>query len=506
MAQLIPFVGYAPDIDPQTPGVITNCSAIVPTIRGFMGAPSPVVQGVDTLVSPCKGAASVRKLDDNTRIFAGTRDTLYELSGTNWNDISGVGSSGLGITDRWRFAQFGDATVFAAKTEVTQFITTGTATSYAGTSTAPNGAVVETVNNFVFLFDVIDQGSIYDSAERPHGWWCAGKGGYTSWVPDVTTEAATGVLSSTPGKVVGAKRFGYQIIAYKLRAMYVGTYVGQPQIWDFKLIPGEAGALSHEVIVNIGTPEQPKHIFMGFDNFYSFDGGNPVPIGNELRKTVFGELNYEFYYGATALHDRTNKLVYFYYPVSPSVSVDVGESPIDFVFPDRCVVYNYETGKWGRDDRQIQATIDYLGTGITYDEVGSSYSNFDDLPNEAYDFAFSVVGSENPAIFNTDSNIAVLNGPSVSSSISTGDYGDDQGFSTLSRIRPRFLTAPNSSVFTNYYRNTLSDSLTIDQSTSMNSGRFDVIRSARWHRGIFDMIGPHEITGFSADTQADGEE
>jgi hypothetical protein len=411
---------------------------------------------------------------------------MAELSSTSWVAITGSTLTGLGGSDAWSFAQFGDATLFAAKTEIVKFITTSSVMANC-TSTAPKGAIVETANNFVFLFNVQDQGSLYDSADRPHGWWCAGKGNYTSWTPSVVTEAATGSLTSTAGKITAARRFGYQIVAYKLRSMYIGTYVGAPSIWDFQLIPGEAGALSQSVVVNVGTPENPKHIFMGADNFYSFDGGRPVPIGNALKETIFREFNYQYYYVSKALHDITNKRIYFYYP-----SGSTGN-------PELCVVYNYLTGAWGRDDREIEETLQYIGTGLTYDELGSSNSTFEDLPEVPYDVAFAVSGALSPAIFDTSHTLNTLRGTGGTSSITTGDHGDDQQSFMLSRVRPQFLTAPASASFNHYYRQNLSDSLTTGATAALSSGRFDLHRSARWHRGVMTMIGDHEITGLSAD-------
>lgn len=494
---MIPFIGYAPDIDPTTPGVITNCSAIIPTVRGYKGAPAPASQGIAALSSQCYGAAAVRKTDDTTRIFAGEASKLSELSSTTWTnrtpDATGSTLNGLGTTDFWTFAQFDDATLATAKTEIPKFLTT--ATTFANvTASAPKAAIIEVVNNFTMLFNVSDQGGLFDSADRPNGWWCAAKGGYTSYTPSGVSEAATGTLHSTPGKITAGKAFGYQVVAYKLRSMYVGTYVGSPVIWDFQLVPGAAGALSQNVVVNVGTPEQPKHIFMGWDNFYEFTGGQAVPVGNELKDTVFREFNYSYYYAAKSLHDSKEGTIRFYYPVSSTIT------------PERCVVYNYRTGKWGRDDRTIEATVDYIAPGLTYTNLGTSYTTYDSLPDIPYDVAFASVGAFQPSIFDTTHTLKTLSGTAVQSSITTGDYGDEQQFSTVTRVLPRFLTAPTSSTFTNYYRNTLSDSLTEDVVSVMSSGRFDFMRSARWHRGRFDMTGDHEIVGFTSQAVEDGEE
>lgn len=495
---MIPFLGYSPDLDPTTPGMMLNCSAIVPTVKGFKGAPSAVNLGIATLGGQCLGAFLLRKNDDTTRLFAATSSTMNELSGTSWTvrtpDSSGSTLNGLGTGNNWCFTQFGDACLAAAKTEIPKFLTT--ATTFANvTASAPKAGIIEVANNFTLLFDVNDVSSLFDGADRPNGWWCAAKGGYTNYTPSGTTEAATGTLHSTPGKITAGRAFGYQVVAYKLRSMYLGTYVGNPLIWDFQLLPGTAGALSQNVVVNVGTPENPRHIFMGPDNFWQFAGGQALPIGNELKDTVFGELNINYYYAARALHDRKGKTVRFYYPSITSNT------------PDKCVVYNYQTGKWGRDDKQITETLQYAASTKTYNDIATDYTTYDTAEVRTYDTTFiSITGDEQPAVFDTTNTLVTLNGASVQSSITLGDYGDPQTYSTVTRIIPQFLTAPESASFVNFYKDNLSDSRTSDQTTTMSSGRFDFLRSARWHSGRLDMVGDHEIVGINPQSVEDGEE
>lgn len=497
MPEPIVFLGLAPDLPSTTPGIFTDCAAIVPSVKGFKGAPSATTFGMAALSAACRGADSVRKRDETPRTFAGIAaagtSSLFERTDLTWTNRTGAATvNGLGAADRWRFAQFGDASLATAKTEILRASTSAAFSLVA--ANAPKGAIVETANNFVFLFDVNDQGGIFDSAERLDAWWCAAKGGYTSWTPSITTEAATGVLQSTAGKITAGRRFGYQIVAYKLRSMYLGTYVGQPQIWDWQLIPGDAGALSQEAVVNIGTPEEPKHIAMGLDNFYLFAGGRPVPIGNPVREQVFTELDQSSYYAAAALHDSVNRRVYFFYSTIASSN------------PNKCVVYNYLTNRWGRDDRTIEHAFEMLPVALTYDGLGALYSTYDDLPALSYDLAFAASGSGQPTIFDTSNVLRILNGVAGASSITLGDYGDDQLFSTLSRVRPRFFSTPTTAQFTHSWRNNLSDAKTLEGAISLGSGKFDTRRSARWHSGTFNFSGNHEIQGLSADLLADGED
>lgn len=503
---LVNFLGYAPDLDSTTPGVITDCSFLIPSARGYQPAATPASVGLPALpgtLPACRGAAIVRKNDDSTRLFAGTANRLVEAGSSTWTPRGS--SYALGSADRWRFAQFGDRTLAATKTSILQSITT--ATDFAQvTTTAPKGAIVETVNNFVFLLNVQDQGGIFDSADRPDGWWCGPKGndGTGNWVPSVTTEAATGTLRSTPGPLTAGRRFGNQLIGYKLRSMYIATYVGAGVIWDWQLIPGEAGAMSQEAVVSVGTSEDPRHIFMGFDNFYSFSGGRAVPIGNvtpqgfmsPVRDAVFNELDFSVYYACQALHDPKKALVYFYYP-----------TVVDGLNANKCVVYNYRTNRWGRDDRTVEAVTDYIAAGVSYGDLGSLYSTYADFPNQSYGTAFSSQDAPQPGIVDSTHTLKTLTGTPTNSSITTGDYGDPQMFTDLVRVIPQFLTAPESATFTHYTRDILSGMLVQRGTAQLSRGRFDVLASARWHRGKFDMVGNHEITGFTPiSNPADGEE
>jgi hypothetical protein len=490
---VVPFLGYAPDLDSSTPGILTNCSALIPSMKGMKGAPSPTDTALPALAAACRNALVVRKLDDTVRFIAGTATKLYEAGASSWTEVTRAsgGDYGLATDGEWTFAQYADQTLAAAKSDILQVSTTSNFSNAA--ANAPKASIVATVNNFIFLFDVNDQAAIFDGNDRPHGWWAARSS--ATWTPSIANEAYTGSLSSTPGKIRAGKRFGQAIIVYKERSMYQGIYIGQSG-WEFNLIPGEAGAMSQNVVVDVGTSDNAKHIFMGFEDFYQFDGSRPVSIGTPLSETVFSELNKEYSYASKALHDRVNKLVYFFYPVASSSN------------PDKCVVYNYKTGKWGRDDRTIEAVVEYISAGVSYDDLGTDFATYADLPEVSYDSSFWTSGFPIPAIINTSHLVQTLNAPSVSSSMTTGDHGADEFLTMVSRVQPKFLTRPTSATMTNYYRENLGDALTSDSSAVMDSkGRFDITnggRSSNWHRFLFEFTGPVEMPGYRAEVQEDG--
>lgn len=479
---IVKLLGYIPDADPTIVGAIVNCSGVVPSLKGMRGAPSPASTPLASLGATCQGAAVMSKSDLTTRFFAGSSTKIFEAAVSTWSDVSRSVAYTTASTGRWRFAQSGNVSLAANGADTIQAsVSTGAFSCIAG---APIAAIVETVGAFVFGLNL---------SSATNGWQCAAINGYTNWTLSANVQGATGTLTTTPGPILAGRRFGTNLIAYKKNSMYIGVYVGQPVIWQFDQIPGTAGALTQEVVVNIGTPENPKHLFMGEDNFYLYDGSRPIPIGdNRVNQTVFGALAQSRYYACQALHDKKNFLVYFYYPVA------------DSTLPDHCVVYNYRVNKWGVDDRQIEATVEYVASGITYDGLGGFYTTYDSLPNLPYDSAFLGSTASFPAVFDTMNNVKTLTGAATNTSLTTGDLGDDVRVSTLNRVRPRFLTKPTSATWTPAYRMNPGDSLSADAAVALSSaGAFDFLREARWHRGTMQMIGDWEMAAFSMELTAD---
>lgn len=480
---ILELLGYAPDADPTERGVLTNCAAVVPSLRGMKAAPSPATTPLAALAGTCQGAATVSKLDGSNRLFAGTAIKLYEAGVSSWTDVSRAASYTSGTTARWRFAQQANVSLACNGSDTIQAsVSTGAFSCIPG---APVAQILETVGQFVFALNI---------SGTPHGWQTSALGDYTNWSVAISTQATSGNLKDTPGPITAGRRFGGSIIAYKKGSMYFGSYVGAPIVWNFELIPGIAGAMSQEVVVNIGTDQNPRHIFMGETDFYIFDGTKPYSIGtNRVKQNVFNTLLQSRYYACTALHDRINSRVYFFYPVS------------DSVFPDHCVVYNYRTDKWGVDDRQIEFAFEYVTPGITYGSLGSLYTTYGQLPNLPYGTAFLSSAQAQPAIVTTGHQVKTLTGVAASSSITTGDIGDDIQFSTLTRVRPRFLTAPSSAVMTNFYKNNEGDALTSDMATALSSGgSFDVVRDARWHRVTMAFVGDWEMDSSSVEYERSG--
>jgi hypothetical protein len=468
---MIPFVGFAPDLDPATPGVITDCDDLLPTVRGFKSMPAQVATTYPALAAECLGAAIVVKLDATTRLFAGTDTKLYEGASTSWTDVSvGAGTYTSG-EKRWRFAQFGNTTIATNYLDAMQSSSSGAFANVTG----PKAKCIDAAAGFVMVADT-NEGTYGAQSDR---WWCSAFQDASDWTPAVATQCTTGRLIESPGPIRAMKALGSDFVAYKDRAMFLGRYVGSPAVFEWTQLPGEIGAAAQEAVVSVGS----QHIFVGYEDIYIFDGSRPVAIGAPIKKWFFDNLNKPYRYRIHGMHERSASRVWFFFNKGTSTSLNAA------------IVYNYVSGQWGYLTLDVETPIEYLTGLITYNTLGDYFSTYNDLPSVSYDSPFWTQTAPVPAIFDTTHTIKLFSGASAGCSITTGDYGDDAQYSLLTRARLRCITSPTSATATNYTKAVAGDSLTTGSTPTMSDGRFDFLASSRWHRLKYDLVGDAEVVG-----------
>ena len=473
MAKLL---GFAPDALQQTPGVLTNCTALVPYEGSFKAAPTAISAGISTLAAECRGAAVLFKLDGSRRVFAGTQTKLYELGGTAWTDVTDVSGNYTGSTEnRWSFAQFGNVSLASNLTEAIQYSnSTGV---FDNIATAPKAKIIFTVSGFVMALHYNDGTLTTD------GWYCSGYQDYTVWTTAVATQCDKGRLFGTPGPFTAGIRFGEDALAFKESTIYLGRYQGPPSPWRWTEIPGQAGCIGQDAVVDVSTDAQPLIFFVGKDNFYVYNGARPTPVGvGKVRSWWLSRINQSFAHRTIVSYDRAARNVYIYYPNSTSTGA-----------VNECLVYNVQDDTWGRDDRTVQAAFNYISSGITWDSLGTSYSTWDNLPAIPYDSPFWSAGSPVPAFFNSSNQIFQLTGTGANSAFTTGDFGSNDAVQTCWRVTPNFIVRPTTASMVNSYRMQVGDALLSDASKPYHDNKFDVMRSSRWHRYSFATTGSMQI-------------
>ena len=477
------LIGFMPDAEATTPGILTDCNNLVPYDNGLAGAPSGVIPAsVPTLAAACIGAATVTKLDGVRRLFSGTTTKLYELGGS-WADVSRVGNYAGGIDTRLSFAQFGNATLVANGVEKIQRSASG---AFADITSAPVAKIIFSVGAFVMALNT------NDGAVKPDGWHCSASFDDTDWTASLTTLSAKGRLVSTPGALTAGGRLGEYAVAYKEKAIYVGQFVGAPSVWDWQQIPGgEAGCVGQEAWCDIGG----AHLVVGQDNLWLFDGSRPVAIADgSVRQWFYNNSSPLYRYKIKCVFDRQTNLAWIFYP-SKNSSV-----------PDQALVYHVPSKRWGKVTLTLQAVMDYVSAGTTIDGLSSISATINGLASFSFDSQFWLTGGRSLAYFDTANQLRSLTGTSQSSSMTTGHAGDDDRVTRLSKIRLRFAPGynPASASVQTFSAMNQGDALTPRSTSTINDGKFDVLQEARFHVGRFAFTGDMRVIGISADLKPTG--
>lgn len=485
---MIPLTGFTPDADSTAPGALVDCSNLIPTLRGMAGAPTPLDAGVAALPTECRGAAVLTRLDKINRVFAGTRTNLYELSSTSFIDQSRSGGYTGSVENRWRFAQFGNASLACNETELIQ-VSTGTGTAFADIPQAPKARIICAASGFVLGFGL---NATYVGGDRPDAWACSHLYDHLTWTPAASNQAAFGYLLDTPGDIRAAKNFGKNVVVYKERSMFLGAYAGPPVIWQWDLIAANVGAISNEAVIDTGT----AHVFIGREDFWIFDGTRPTPIGAPVKEWFFANSDATYRYRIRSHFDQAKNLCWWFYPAIGSGGVLTD-----------ALVYNLNNGRWGRVTLSIETVLQYQGSDTTYDnfpaDAALTYDTLPDLPFDSPAFDTSNVAM---GVVTLDHKIKTLTGPCGTASLTTGDFGDDEQFTTLSRVAPRFTARPLASSLTHYTRNFDGDVLENRGSNALSGSHYDPLASGRYHRARIDLSGDFEIVGFTPALTPDGME
>ena len=475
---MTPLLGFSPDLPTTAPGIIIDCTQWIPYESGMRAAESATAYS-DALAAACVGCATLTKLDESRRVFAGTTTKLYELSTTSWTDRSRGANYSLGATSRWSFAQFGDTSLAA---NIDNIIQTSSSGAFADLAGSPQAGIIESVlssgGGFVFAFNTID-GTYGTSPDR---WWCSAVNDQTSWTPNIATQATTGRLLGFEGPIKAAKKFGSdRIVAYKSRSIYFGSYVGGDSAWSWQELPG-FGCVGLDAVVNLGT----AHFVVGEDNLYIFDGVRPNPVADPLRKWFIDNSSATYRYRTIVQFDRDKNLIWIYFPSSGSAT---GQ-------PDMCLVYHLFTKQWGRADRTIEAAMLFTAPTVTFDADTGTFDaatgTFDEVP----------AGSKILAVFDTSHILATLNGSPTASDFTLHDLGDDTFVSRVKDATLRYMTTPGSASISAFYSMATGGGVTIGPIQSASdvpangSNRFTIRQTGRWHRLKFAFTGDCKVVGY----------
>lgn len=433
------LLGFLPDEDPTTPGIITDCQNIYHTESGVRSMPSETTVVAGALPTVCYGARELTSVSDSPVTYAGTATKLYYADTLGWTDVSRPTTAyGASSDKRWCFAAQGNLR-FAQNGSDTPQVTTSLSSFSNGAATFPIAKYIDVVDEFIHLAYTVESGSHVQNR-----YWFSKD--YTLWTPDVATQCVKGLIADTPGAFTGLRRFKHRMIYYKKFAMHEARYVGPPYVYGFDTISDSIGAVTNESIVVVGD----VHYFVGYNNIYKYDGGVPVPIGDGIARWLFtktrtltagfGNVPYDVY----GVYDSSLFTIFWKFK-----SLNLSGPTYWWTLS-----YNIKTGGWGYGSPANQP---YAACNYTKD--GRSYA----------------------AVIDSANLLKTISGTPEASYYETGYIGRDDRKTNFRSIRPRATTAISASatLTPKLYSSLGVQSAAVSDVTYTNR-KFDILRTDNW--------------------------
>lgn len=472
MSPNLPLIAWAPDADSTSQGMIAFVNNMLPTARGYapdysLGASqdSPA-----TLPAAALSAALIKPGTSTPLLMLSTATGLYCVF-TALIDLTPASAPvAASATAAWRFDSFGTVALAVQYANVLHATANPSGgADFLAVSGAPTANTMCVQSGFVMLADT----SLTAGWPYSDGWWCSELLDYTGWTPDLATQCARGRLTQTPGGIVRMVAFQNDIIAFKGTSILRGTYVGQASgVWQWAVLSTEVGLASHNAVVETGG----ALYFLGNDGFYRFNGGAIERIRSAPWEWFVGDRGSNDVNLTSAVYDPVRRLVRWHYRQALQSTLNV------------CLVYHPDSDRWGYTTANCAVPLNVPTETLPSILAASSKTMI---------FPAGIVDA-------TTRRVMVYSGTPNESFLETGDVGDDDAVSTLTKVRARFRAAPATAFAQHAYRMNLSDALTYGAEIARADGKYDFSHAARWHRVLFSGTGMYEIVGFSVNAPGSG--
>lgn len=490
----VEIIGFAPDADPTTPGVLVDCDAIIPSEKGWRALPGRNLVDNDwnsTVAAlpdaEIRGVGAFRQ-GLFQQVFAGTSEKIFALrfyspttaaaQYAGWEDMSRSGGYTLSVSDgMWMFEGFGDYVIAAMGSAfyanaVTLQAASALAVAFADIPDGPAACIVVVASRFVMALNL-------DGI--PDGWKCCARDNHTDWTLSVATGCAQGRLVEAPGPITAAIAFDDDILAFKEDGFWIGRYAGAPEIWVWNKQAVAAGCVGPHAVTK--APDGMVY-FVGRAGLFSWDGSVATPLMAGTLQRWWTNLTSPISEGThtECVYDEPRNIVWIATQAGPA---------------DVLLAYHVPTKRWGKTASSTR----------TWDLIFSLPVNFSDT--SAFLFGYAPA-DRTIGLFDTSHRMCALAGPSASvtgvptPTFTTGDFGDVSVDTELNAARVKFTSAPDSATCTPMHRAALDATLTTAAAVSRASGtgRFDLWQIDRWHRLRFDLQGDVEFTGYAIDADA----
>ena len=463
---MLQLMGWAPDLDPTTPGVMTSTTNILPRADGFGVLPTPsALTPVSTIPGFVRSWAIARSGNVLHTVVAayGSQDsgtattcTLYEINGQG-AVTARASCTASTFTEPVILRQFDNAMYAARAGYPLRFAPP--LTDFTAITGSPECSLLESTKDFLIAFNT----------EAGFDWHCSAIGDPLDWALSVSNQCVRGKFFEKSGPIVAAGRYGEAVLAFTRSQTWVGRYVGAPEVWQWEQISREVGCVGPEAV-----EETPAGLcFVGLDNVYIFNGATITPLNTEgVRRTLFGDSSSDpgafiaraLIGNSQLVFDKSRQLLWLFYQYGSLWN------------RGQAVAYHFITQRWGT------AFIPDYRAASQLAQPDYSYGT-----SSGTDLLYFNGPSSNNGLYRIGNDAGTGNG-----SITTGWVGDVQRVSMVRAVRPKFSRSGGEFLS---YLNLTSRLKAIDYgavtaataSTLTADSSWLARQTGRWHRATINL-------------------
>ena len=499
---MLEFGEWLPDQAAYASAGASDAKGVIPLTTSSYGPLNGLSTVIDAQPEQQFGAAALRESDGTINVFCGDADDLYILTTTVFDEISSsTGAYTTAAGDFIDIIQYGDRCITVnGHTDNPQTYLMGTDSVFSDLGgTPPQAQCAAVINNFVMLGNLDVGGTVTPNAVQ----WCA-IDDPTDW-PTLGSADAAAKQSDSQNlaegwdvqRIVGAVG-GADGAVFMRNAVYRVTYVGSPLVMSFQVVEKSRDTIAPRSVINVGA----QAFFIAEDGFYSFDGTQSVGIGAQKVDQYFlDDLDWNYLYNISAAADPVNKIVMWTYP---------GVGNLDG-FPNRQIMYNWQTGRWSRAEESVATIYNNLAVGYSLDQL-DTFGTLDSLTTSLDDRSW-IGGLKTLAGFSSTHRLSTFTGAPVAATVCTTEFGGNELFQKpnerlyVDGIRPH--VDGGTVTVSLEYRDSPQGTLSTDGPTVVDTnGMAGFTRSCRYARATVDIAAGStwsHAQGVDIDASEDGE-
>jgi hypothetical protein len=255
----------------------------------------------------------------------------------------------------------------------------------------------------------------------------------STWVAAPTNEAGDSTLSDTPGAIITGANLRDALMIYKNGSIHRADYIGGQEIYGFRTLFVEAGALSRHAVADING----RHLVVTDGDIVVTDGTNISSIAERRRKRfLFNQIDQDNFQNLVVTYNRAKNEAWICFPESANSLCT------------RAMIYDVANDAWG--DRELPG-IAFAANGIINDTASDETWDVDE---QVWDADTSIWNSVN---FSLSSRDLVIADPTATRILDVGkgaesmrsilsrysmDFGEGERLKFIKRIHLRIDADP----------------------------------------------------------------